>query len=69
MNAPVLRSIRTREQEIELALEAMVWVMQDRTLPHEVRHKVAQAHTALHACRSPETVVKMESRMGLNSNE
>lgn len=65
MNAPVLRSIRTREQEIELALEAMVWVMGDRTIPYDVRHKVAQAHTALHGCRDPQTVTRLEREQGL----
>lgn len=62
---PPLRSVRTREREIELALEAMVWVMQDRTIPGDVRRKVAKAHTALHACRSPETVARMERERGL----
>jgi hypothetical protein len=66
MNAPPnLRSIRTREQSIELALEAMVWVMGEKTIPQPVRFKVAQAHTALHACRDGRTVDRMERERGL----
>lgn len=65
MNVPHLRAVRTREQTIELALEAMKWVMCERSIPQPVRYKVSQAHTALHACRSPETVAQMEREQGL----
>lgn len=65
MSGPVLNRVRTREQEIELALEAMVWVMADKTIPHAVRYQVAKAHTALHACRAKETVQRMEHEKGL----
>lgn len=65
MNAPALTRTRTREQEIELALEAMKWVMADPTIPQPVRYRVAQAHTALHRCRSKETVERMEHEQGL----
>lgn len=65
MNAPRLHAVRTREQEIELALEAMGWVMSNREIPYEVRRKVASAHSALHRCRSPETVARMEREQEL----
>jgi uncharacterized protein (UPF0147 family) len=60
-----MRSVRTREQSIELALEAMVWVMSDQSIPHAVRYQVAKAHTALHGCRSKETVRRMEQEQRL----
>jgi len=65
MRAPALTRTRTREQEIELALEAMCWVMADKTIPHAVRYQVAKAHTALHRCRSAETVARMEREQRL----
>lgn len=61
----VLERQRSREQEIELALEAMVWVMGDKTIPHAVRYQVAKAHTALHGCRDAGTVAEMEQKQGL----
>lgn len=65
MNEPVLTRQRTREQEIELALEAMVWVMGDKSIPYTVRYQVAKAHTALHGCRANETVQRMEREQKL----
>lgn len=65
MNYPILTRTRTREQEIELALEAMVWVMADKTIPYAVRYQVAKAHTALHGCRAPQTVECMEREQRL----
>ncbi|HET9817710.1 MAG TPA: hypothetical protein VFP92_00915 [Rhodanobacteraceae bacterium] len=65
MNKPALHLVRTRERTIELALEAMQWAMSDRSIPQPVRYSIAKAHTALHACRSPETVARLEREQGL----
>lgn len=65
MNAPKLHVVHTREQTIELALEAMMWAVCEESLPREVRHEIAQAHASLHACRSPQTVHRMEQKRGL----
>ena len=65
MNAPKLALVRTREQTIELALEAMSWVMCEESIPREVRREVAMAHASLHACRSQQTVSRMEADQGI----
>jgi len=65
VNAPKLQLVRTREQTIEEALQALVHVMADRSIPYSTRKACANAHTELHGCRSPETVRRMERDMGL----
>lgn len=65
MNAPKFQLVRTREQTIELALEAMSWVMCEESIPREVRREVAMAHASLHALRSSQTVARMERDMGI----
>lgn len=65
MNTPKLALMRTREQTIEEALQALQHVMSDRSIPYPVRRSCAVAHTDLHACRSPETVRRLEREQGL----
>lgn len=65
MSAPNLKLVRTREQTIEEALQALINVMKDKSIPHKVRYRCAQVHTDLHACRSVETVRRMEQEQGL----
>lgn len=65
MGAVTYTPRRNRDRDLELALLAMQWVMGQKDIPHKVRLKVAAAHTALHACRSPERVREMEVAMGL----
>lgn len=67
MNALHPRPVRSRAQVIELALEAMSWVICEESLPRDVRREVALAHAHLHACRSPETVRRMERAKGLRA--
>lgn len=69
MNAPCLKSVRTREQTIELALEALSWAMCEESLPRKLRRDIALVHADLHACRSAETVARMERDMGLRDDE
>lgn len=66
MNATKLHVVRSREQTIELALEAMMWAMCEESIPREVRREIAVAHASLHACRAPETVRRMELKQGLH---
>lgn len=66
MNAPKLRLVsETREQRIERALHAMGDVVTDLDLPLPVRRAVWRGYAALHACRSPETVRRLERDKGL----
>ena len=65
MNAPKLELVRTREQTIEECLTALQHVMSDKTIPYPVRRSCAVAHADLHACRSPQTVARMERERGL----
>lgn len=66
MTAPKLRLVsETREQRIERALKVMGEVVIDLSLPLSTRKAVWRGYAALHACRSPETVRRMEKDMGL----
>ena len=65
MNAPNLKLVRTREQTIEEALQALTNVMADTSIDAGARRACAIAHGELHACRSPETVRRMEREHGL----
>lgn len=65
MSATPRHCQRSLPRMLDRAMEAMSDVMADRRLPLNVRHVVCKAHAALHACRSPETVKRMESEMGL----
>lgn len=66
MNKPSLRLVtQTPEQRIERALHVMGEVVTDLSLPMPVRKAVWNGYAALHACRSPETVRKMEQDMGI----
>jgi uncharacterized protein (UPF0147 family) len=65
VNAPNLHLVRTREQTIEEALRALTEVMKDTSIPSDVRDKCWEAYRPLHACRSPETVRRMEHEKGL----
>lgn len=64
MNVTKAETERTRQQTIELALEAMRWVMVNKSIPHAARYRVAQAHTALLGCSSTATVVGVEEQRG-----
>jgi len=65
MNAPKLQLVRTREQTIEEALQALTNVIADTSIDAAARRACAIAHGELHACRSPETVKRLERDMGL----
>jgi hypothetical protein len=65
MNAPKLHAVRTREQSIELALDALMWAMCEESLPRKLRREIALVHADLQKYRSPETVARLERRQGL----
>jgi uncharacterized protein (UPF0147 family) len=66
MNTPKLRIVsETREQRIERALKVMGEVMVDLSLPIAARKAVWRGYVALHACRSPEMVARLEQERGL----
>lgn len=65
MNAPRLRSVRTREQTIEECLSALVPVMGDNTISRAARDAAVKLQRELIACRSPETIARMEREQGL----
>lgn len=65
MNAPKLQLVRTREQTIEECLAALVSVMADDTISRAARNAAANLQRELHACRSPETVARLEREQGL----
>lgn len=66
MTAPKLRLVsETREQRIERALRAMGDVVTDLDLPLAVRKAVWRGYAALHACRTPGKVRRMEQQRGL----
>lgn len=65
MNAPKLQLVRTREQTIEECLAALVPVMSDETITDSARHAAAVLQRELHACRSKQTVARMEREQGL----
>lgn len=66
MTAPRLKLVsETREQRIERALHAMGDVVTDLSLPLHVRKAVWRGYAALHACRTPETVKRLEKEQGL----
>jgi len=60
-----LQAVRTTADTIEEALIALMHVMSDKSIPYHVRRSCAVAHTDLHACRSPETVRRMEQQQEL----
>lgn len=55
----------TREETIELALQAMTWVISEESIPRDVRREIALAHAHLHACRSTDTVARVEREQRL----
>lgn len=65
MSAPKLRSVRTREQTIEDCLAALVPVMADLSISRPARDAAATLQRELIACRSPQTVRRMEQERGL----
>lgn len=66
MKAPRLRLVsETREQRIERALLVMGEIVTDLSLPMPARKAVWRGYAALHACRSPEMVARMEKEQGL----
>lgn len=67
MNAPRLQLVRSREQVIEDCLSALIAVIGDTSFPLHVREDAAKAHASLHACRSPQTVRRMERDMGIGT--
>jgi len=60
MNAPKLQLVRTREQTIEEALQALTSVMVDTSIDTNTRHACRVAWRSLHDCRSPATKARME---------
>lgn len=60
-----LQAVRTTADTIEEALTALMHVMSDKAIPYQVRRACAVAHTELHACRSSETVRRLEREQGL----
>lgn len=56
----------TREQRIERCLKAMGDVVTDLSIPMPTRKAVWRGYAALHACRSPETVRRLEQQQGLS---
>ena len=65
MNAPKLQLVRTREQTIEEALQALTNVIADTSIDAGARRACAIAHGELHACRSMQTVARMEREQNL----
>lgn len=66
MTAPKLRLVsETREQRIERALRAMGDVVTDLSIPMPARKAVWRGYAALHACRTPDTVRRLERDKGL----
>lgn len=68
MTGPKMRSlhvVRETDETVERALAALTEVMKDKAIPYLTRVACAKAHTELHACRSPETVRRMEQERGL----
>jgi uncharacterized protein (UPF0147 family) len=66
MTAPKLKLVsETREQRIERALRAMGDVVTDLSIPIPTRKAVWRGYAALHACRSPETVRRLERDKGM----
>jgi len=65
MNAPNLKLVRTREQTIEEALQALTNVIADKSIDLAARRQCAEAHKRLHACRSIQTVARLEREKGL----
>lgn len=66
MNAPKLRVVHSRDEVLESALRALTIVVGDDVqFPADVRRKCDEARRALHACRSSETVARMEREKGL----
>lgn len=65
MNAPKLHLVRTRDDAIEDALRTLTEIMGDPNETPERRFNAQLAHKHLHACRSPETVRRLEIEQGL----
>ena len=65
MSVPKLQVVRTREQTIEECLTALTNVMADTSIDLAAREKCAEAHKRLHACRSMQTVARLEQEQGL----
>lgn len=65
MNAPNLKLVPTRAMRIDRALEALVAVIGDTTIPLNARQDAVKAHASLHVCRSTETVARLEREKGL----
>jgi hypothetical protein len=62
---PPLRSTESRDSRIERALSMLTDLMGDEMLPLHARQGLAVVHAEIHACRSPETVARMETKQGL----
>jgi hypothetical protein len=66
VNAPKLRLItQTPDQRIEALLTELGALVHDTTLPEPRRRRLWRAYCEIHACRSVETVRKMEQDMGI----
>ena len=62
---PPLRAESSPESHLERALCLLSGLRDDDMLPEAIRHELAQVHAHVHACRSPETVARMEREAGL----
>ncbi len=60
-----LRLADTTDARIERGLRALTDLIKDEALTVDVRGQLQRAHAALHACRSPASVVKMERDLGI----
>lgn len=66
MTAPKLRVVHSRDEVLEAALRALTLIIGDEMqFAVDFRTKCAAAHAALHACRDPEVVKRMEREQGL----
>lgn len=67
MNEPIVRLhlVESTAMRVERCLRALTDCIGDTSIDAEVRRKLTEAHAELHACRSAETVARMERKMDL----
>jgi len=68
MNAPKLHLVtQTPDERIEALLTELGALVHDMSLSEVRRRRLWRAYCEIHACRSPETVARMEKDMGLKT--
>lgn len=67
MTAPVakLHLVDTTAMRIERGLRALTDCIKDEAIPAEVRKRLTQAQSELHACRDARTVAQLEHEQGI----